>query len=68
MEQALKHLGMTREMSYAQMKKLFNRLALTNHPDKFPDEAQKADQTVKFRYIQEAWQLVRETLFQKEGQ
>ena len=50
--------GVSRDADLDEIRKVYRKLVLTCHPDKFPDEAIKAQKSEEFHKVQQAWELL----------
>ena len=53
-----KVLGVTKDASLANIRSAHRKLVLTCHPDKFPDDAVKAQKADEFHKVQQAYELL----------
>ena len=53
-----KALGVSKDADLDDIRKVYRKLVLTCHPDKFPDEAVKAQKSEEFHKVQQAWELL----------
>ena len=53
-----KALGVSKDDDLENIRRVYRKLVLTCHPDKFPDEAVKAQKSEEFHKVQQAWELL----------
>ncbi len=56
--EAFKILGVNKNSSEDEIKRVYKKLALENHPDRFTDEKEKQKKEEKFKKINEAYQTI----------